>query len=97
MRPIIDAVYDVRSKWRFFGLELDLLAPELDAIDARCRGAPEECLRMVIESWLQRESPRPTFRAVLDGLRSPQVNYGTIAGTIERLSEDKKQRIGFYL
>ncbi|XP_064383883.1 uncharacterized protein LOC135332896 [Halichondria panicea] len=97
LRPIHDATYDVRSKWRSFGLELDLDPPSLEAIDTRYRGDPSECFRAILEMWLQKDKDSPSFPTLLSALRSPPVGYAGLARTIEKMDDDKKKKIGFHL
>ncbi len=97
LKPIQDVTYDVRNKWNPFGLQLDLNPASLSAIDKQFRGDLSECFRAILEMWLLKDKVSPSFPTLLTALRSPSVGYGGLARTIEKMSHEEKQKIGFNL
>ena len=51
------------------GVLLSLDHGRLTAIEARCRGDPDNCLREMLNEWLQQVNPRPTNSALVDAVR----------------------------
>ena len=68
-------LYDVRSKWHSFGLELKVKHSDLEAIKEKYRGDPAECFKALLSMWL-REDPKPTHATLASALNSPTVGYG---------------------
>ncbi len=97
LAPIQKATFDARSKWKAFGLELDIDMPTLDAIESRHHGDPNDCFCSVLGTWLRKDKSSPSFPAILSALRSPPVGHGALARTIEKMNDEQKQRIGFHL
>ena len=64
------------------GLVLKLLPHELDAI-RKTYPDPRECLLQVILSFLRQAKPRPTWKVIVDALRSPAVNLTALAERVE--------------
>lgn len=60
------------------GLELGMMADTLDAIKENYRNC-EDCHIEMLKRWLKRSSPRPTWSALADALRSPSVDEGALA------------------
>ena len=51
------------------GVMLPLNHGRLTAIETRCRGNPDDCLREMLSEWLQQTNPRPTKLALVDAVR----------------------------
>lgn len=64
------------------GLKLKLPQHEVEAIHSRYL-KPLERLREVIIKFLKQAEPRPTWRVILEALRSPSVNQSALAKEIE--------------
>ena len=56
------------SQWMNIGVMLSLRHECLTAIEARCRGVPDNCLREMLNDWLQQTDPRPTKSALADAI-----------------------------
>jgi len=76
-------LFAVRTKWYNLGLELGQRASNLDSINARYTGNPDECFRQVILDWLKGISPSPTWQAVVNALKSPTVAEHQVAEQIQ--------------
>jgi len=75
-------LYDVNTKWYNLGLELGLRPPTLDSIDAKYNSDPSQCFRQVLKEWLNGVSPPPTWRAMVNALKSPTVAQYKLAEQI---------------
>ena len=58
----------VSSQWMNIGVMLSLNHGRLTAIETRCRGVPDNCLREMLNDWLQQTSPPPTKSALVDAV-----------------------------
>ena len=65
----MNELYDVRAKWKMIGLGLRLPHSDLDAMS----GSHLECLESSMSKWLKRVDPSPTWKAIVDVLRSKVV------------------------
>ena len=77
LKAVYNKVQDARSQWYMFGLELGIVADELDPIKSLCRGETIESLLEVLKIFLRRAKPKPTWQLLADGLNG--VGYGAIA------------------
>ena len=59
----------VSSQWMNIGVMLSLSHGRLTAIETRCRGVPDNCLREMLNEWLQQVNPRPTKSALVDAVK----------------------------
>ena len=58
----------VSRQWMNIGVMLSLSHGRLTAIETRCRGAPDSCLREMLNEWLQQVNPHPTKLALVDAV-----------------------------
>ena len=56
------------SQWMNIGVMLSLNYQRLAAIETRCGGVPDNCLREMLNEWLQQTNPRPTKSALVDAV-----------------------------
>ena len=59
----------VSSQWMNIGVMLSLNHGRLNAIETRCRGDPDNCLREMLYEWLQQTSPPPTKSALVEAVK----------------------------
>lgn len=78
-------LYDVRSKWNNFGLELEIKHSELEAIRKKHNDDPDECFKELLSIWLKKLDPKPTWESLVSALKSKTVGY-------EQLSEEVRQK-----
>ena len=76
-------LYAVHAKWYDMGLELGLKVPTLDGIETKQKSDPCQCLREVLKEWLRGIDPLPTWRAVMQALKSPMLGYYQLAAHIQ--------------
>ena len=81
LREVIEAVWDVRSKWHIFGISLGIDPYTLDAISTRHRGDPDKCLSDMIQQWLDSES-KATWEALIDALEAKSVGFVWLAQSL---------------
>ena len=74
----------LKAKDKAFQLGLALKLPSYEAQSIRdTYPKPEDRLTHIIEMFLKQVEPRPTWRVIVDALRSPLVNLPTLAKEIE--------------
>ena len=56
------------SQWMNIGVMLSLNHERLTATKTRCRGVPDDCLREMLNEWLQQTNPPPTKSALIDAV-----------------------------
>ena len=76
-------LYAVNTEWYNLGLELGQRPSTLDSIEAKYNSDPSQCFRQVLKEWLKGISPPPTWRAVVEALKSPTVRQYQVAQQIE--------------
>ena len=59
----------VSSQWMNIGTMLSLSQERLTAIEIHCRGAPDNCLREMLNEWLQQDNPPPTKSALVSAVK----------------------------
>ena len=83
----------VAQHWKAIGicLQIDVnliarlaISPTTEKEDSEyaTHHSPEDCLSEILRWWLNRVSPQPTWRAVIDALRSPAVGEMKLANQI---------------
>ena len=72
---VFGAVRGARSKWYNVGLALSVSVSDLDAINSRHRGDPDDCLRETLSVFLKRLTPKPTWTQVADAMASNAVGF----------------------
>ena len=80
---MFEALIDVRSKWYDIGLYLKVSKGTLDAIKSQF-GDPREQLREMLSEWLK-TYPYPSWKLLIEALRSPIVGENHQADTLEQL------------
>ena len=58
----------VSKDWMNIGTMLSLSHGRLTAIETRCRDVPANCLREMLNDWLQQTDPQPTKSALVDAV-----------------------------
>ena len=74
--------YDVRAKSKILGLVLGLEKSTVDAIGAEYRD-PADQLVQVIAEFLEQKEPTPTWRVIVNALRSRLIDMNALAEKIE--------------
>ena len=72
------------AKWYIIGVELCLSNDQLDIIsaDCTCKGV-QECLIRMIGKWHANTEPHPTWKAIIDALKSGPVGEPGLASQLE--------------
>jgi hypothetical protein len=76
---IQNATWDARSKWCNIGLGLGIPVATLEAICSSNQGDCERCYTKMLTEWLRRASPKPTWTALAEALRSRSVSMEHLA------------------
>ena len=85
LQMVKSALWDVREKWKDFGLELSVTQTTLDSINIAQRGDSGSCLREILAVWLKGsgagiDTPR-TWSSIITALK--EVEEMTVARSIE--------------
>ena len=80
---ILEEILDAQNESDIFGRILKIPQRTVDGIHYRY-STPRDRLYHVIVEFLKQVEPRPTWRAILDALRSPAINLPRLAEEIER-------------
>ena len=66
----MDALYHiVADKWELIGVYLHLSMATLKAIAAECQHDPHKCLIGMLEVWLKRLDPPPTWFTIIEAVK----------------------------
>ena len=57
------------KQWMNIGVMLSLNYQHLTAIGTRCSGVPDDCLREMLNDWLQQVNPQPTKSALVNAVK----------------------------
>ena len=79
---VLEAVLPAQNNSYELGLKFKLPPHEVKAIHSPMR-EPRECLRDVIIRFLEGTEPGPTWRVIIDALRSPLVDLPALASKLE--------------
>ena len=79
---IFEELLEAINQAYMLGLKMNLPSHELDAI-RKTYPDPREFLLQVILAFLRQAEPRPTWRVIVDALRSPAVNLTALAKRVE--------------
>ncbi len=70
----------VPDKWMDIGWYLEIEGAKLRAIQQQCLNDPQKCLMAMLDVWLARPNPPPTWKAVADAVEV--VGRGDVAKEI---------------
>ena len=69
LNTVQDALQSVAQKWYTLGLQLDLSSTTLHAVESERDKEPSYYLNEMLKSWLEREDPKPSWRALIEALK----------------------------
>ncbi len=81
MVDVLIELLDVCADWENIGLGLRLKSGTLDAMKGPFK-EPKDCLRDMLKEWLN-TSPDPSWRSLIQALRSPIVGKEGVARRLE--------------
>ena len=79
---VLEEILEAQDHSRFLGLKLNVPAYIVTGIHTHYTD-PKERLYYILVEFLQRGDPRPTWRAIVEALRSPAVNLPQLAMRME--------------
>ena len=82
LSKVRNEILSAAAKWYDIGLELGMTADYLDTI-RKTNDDPQDCLRKLLRRWLSCVDPQPSWKALINALSSPAVNYQALASKIE--------------
>ena len=67
LRGLLDALYHrVANKWKVIGVYLEM--SDLDSIETKHHGDPHLCLLDMLDAWLKRVDPPPTWSVIIEAV-----------------------------
>ncbi len=72
--------YTVPDKWMDIGRFLEIEVARLEAIRLKCLNDPQQCLGAMLDVWLARLNPPPTWEALAEAVEF--VGKGNVAQKI---------------
>lgn len=81
----MDAAWPARGEWYDIGLRLHISPDTLDVFQSEHRDV-KTCFREVLKVWLKRNHPPPTWKELVETLRSPIVGREDIAEKLSHLA-----------
>ena len=70
MKDLMEALYHtVADKWELIGIYLHLPMSTLKTIAEERQHDPHKCLIGMLEVWLKRVDPRPTWSAIIEAVK----------------------------
>ena len=87
------ALWDARDKWYNIGIQLDMAVVDLEVIRRDQNATTDECMTEMLIKWLRNACNPPTWKCIVNALRSPTVSLMHMAETVEHnhLSLDSKE------
>ena len=80
---ILDQILEAQNQSYLLGLKLNLAQHDVEAIHTMYL-EPKDRLLHVLIAFLKHVEPTPTWRVILDALRTPSVNLQELARRVER-------------
>lgn len=69
MKDLMAALYHkVADKWKVIGVQLDIGFSNLTSIETKNHNNPHLCLLDMLEVWLKRVNPPPTWPAIIEAV-----------------------------
>ena len=79
---ILEELLDAQNHAHLLGLMMNVKPSDVEAIQATYQ-QPKDRLLHIIIAFLQQAEPRPTWRAIVDALKSPAVDLPALARRVE--------------
>ena len=96
---ILEDIFPARIKSFNLGLKLMLPPDIVQVIHAKTQSADDH-LRDVVEAFLKEVGSRPTWRVIIDALKSPTINLQQLAKKLEDkhgfVTQEKEHTSGMY-
>ena len=89
---VLEAVMDVAAQWYPLGLQLKVKTGTLDSIRTQFQNPRDQLLEM-LKTWLT-TSDSPSWRTLIDALRSRSVGASQLASELEKKCLVKKAEVG---
>lgn len=69
LNTVQDALQSAANKWYDLGLQLGLGSPSLHVVESETGRKSSHYLNEMLRLWMEREDPRPSWRAVIEALK----------------------------
>ena len=83
LQTVTQELLPVAQHWEAIGVALCLHLDEDEMKTFPKRGSVEDHLSEMLKWWLNRVSPQPSWRSIIDALRSPAVGENKFAQNLE--------------
>ena len=80
MKTVINEIWKVRARFYDLGVNLDIDTGTLAV--AKRKGDDGEAFNLIINRWLQKNKPKPTWKALIQALRQKNLDKGALANEI---------------
>ena len=81
LKTLQNELHSICTKWYFLGIQLEIAIGTLKRINQECREVASHCLVEVLVEWLKN---KPSWKGLVEALRSPAVDEESLADNIER-------------
>ena len=95
LKKVLDSLWEARTEWFYIGIQLDMETSDLKVIKKNHDEAGL-CFTKMLTEWLKRMNPPPTWKALVDALKSRTVGYEQLADTIEKTHCKSKSNYNTY-
>ena len=82
MDAVLEELLPAQTQFYVLGVKLKLEIHEIEAIHTKYLDPRDRLLHIII-AFLRRAEPRPTWRMIVDALRSPAINFTALAERVE--------------
>ncbi len=79
---VLEELRNVRAKWEYIGLGLDVTPGTLEAIKHEHRDSALDCLKEVLREWLK-SIPGPSWEGLVQVLRRPAIGEQSLARELQ--------------
>ena len=76
-----NAIWNIRSKFYNLGFNLGIDSGTLDVANKK---SDDEALTFIVKTWLQRSTPTPTWKALIQALRRESLKEEALADEIAK-------------
>ena len=83
LKDIVEELHDVKTKWNFIGIQLEVPRATLQKIQSTHKDDPEGAFSEMIAEWLD-QTKEPSWSAIVTALRSRSVGAQNLADNVKR-------------
>lgn len=84
LKDLVIELNDIATVWQNLGIQLGLTAQELQLIAKTNPFDIKAQLRLMLVEWLKKVNPRPSWKALIDALRTAPIKQHQLADMLEK-------------